>query len=126
MGQHLAHILCQKADELILYGRQMDLLTIAVHTARGIVDAQLAIDKDRCITSAALVIARLAQGHPDAGQKFINTERFGQIIIGPGIQRFDLVAIVTAGADHDDGRLCPTPQLADDFHAVCIRQPQIQ
>ena len=50
MGQHLAHILCQKADELILYGRQMDLLTIVVHTARSIVDAQLAIDKDRCIT----------------------------------------------------------------------------
>jgi len=46
--------------------------------------------------------AEAAQRHPYPRQQLADAERFGEVIIGAGVQRVDLVLLVGAGRQHDN------------------------
>ena len=61
-----------------------------------------------------------------ARQKLRNGKGLGQIVVRPRVQRLDLVRILISGADHEDRRFRPEPDLPDHLDAVAVRQPEIQ
>src|SRR5262249_8266997 len=71
--------------------------------------------------------ARPAPGDsPDAGQQFVNAEWLGDVVVGAGVQRVDLVVAVRATGEHHDGYRSPGAQRADDLYAVHVRQAEVE
>ncbi len=62
--------------------------------------------------------------HP--GKQLVHRERLGDVIVGAGVQRLDLVGAVGAAGQHDDRRVGPPPQALNDLHAIQVRQAEIQ
>ena len=59
----------------------------------------------------------LAQGGPDAGQKLLDGEGLGDVIVGPHVQAGDLIHHRIPGGEHDNGQLALLPQAAQHLHA---------
>src|SRR5260221_5562116 len=59
-------------------------------------------------------------------QHLPHPERLGEIVVGTGIQRGDLVRFVGARRQHDDRHRTPAAQIADELDAVEVRQPEVQ
>jgi hypothetical protein len=68
----------------------------------------------------------MAQGHSDTSQQLTGAEGFGQIIIGTGIQRPDLILFLVPGGDHDDRDFTPLPQALGHLETVEVREAQVQ
>jgi hypothetical protein len=64
------------------------------------------------------------RAHP--GQQLVHAERLGQVIVGPGVERFHLVRGVGPAGQHDDRRGSPAAQPADHVHAVHVGQSQVE
>ena len=85
----------------------------------------------RCSGRSALPVqapapASAAGDRPDAGQEFVDAERFGDVVVGAGVERVDLVAAVRPAGQHDDRDGCPGAQLADDLDAVDVGQAEVE
>ncbi len=50
-------------------------------------------------------LRRAAQMGADAGQQFLNAEWLGHVVVGAGIERLDLRALVIANRKHQHRRL---------------------
>ena len=127
MGQHLAGVFCQHADQLVLNGGQVNLGAAAVHAACGIVNAQFAVlIHAGLVPGTGSIIPHAAQRHAQPGQKLLHAERFGQVIVRTGIQGGYFVGIVTAGRNHQNGHIAPAADLADHLNTIHIRQAKVQ
>ena len=69
---------------------------------------------------------RVAQRHAHARQQLAHAEGLGHVVVGAGVERGDLVALLAARGEHDDRHLAPLPQPADHLQAVHIGQAQVQ
>ena len=67
-------------------------------TAVGQVDGVAADPRRR----AGLAVAAAAGDGPDPGEEFVDAERFGDVVVGAGVEGVDLVAAVRAAGQHDD------------------------
>jgi hypothetical protein len=67
-----------------------------------------------------------AQHRPDAGQEFLDAERFGDVVIGAGVEGVDLLPAVQAAGQDDDRYRGPGAQLADDLDAVEVGQAEVE
>jgi hypothetical protein len=56
----------------------------------------------------------------DAGEELIDAERFGDVVVGAGIEGGDLVATAGAAGEHDDGCRAPAAEAANDVDAVHV------
>jgi hypothetical protein len=62
----------------------------------------------------------------DPGKEFVDTEGFGDVVVGAGIEGGDLSgAVAASGEDHDRDR-GPGAQLADDLDAIEVGEAQIE
>ena len=127
MGEHLAHILRHQAQELILDGGQVQLIVAQEDTAGSEIHLQLAVDEHggRC-RLRRLHHCQASGRHADTRQQLLHREGLGQVVVRAVVQRLDLIAVLAAGADDDDGHIGPGADAPDDLHAVHIREAQIQ
>jgi hypothetical protein len=52
-------------------------------------------------------------------------ERFGQVVVGAGVERGDLFVLLRARGQDDHRNLRPAAQLADHVEAVGVGQPEV-
>ena len=62
----------------------------------------------------------------DAGEEFVDDERFGDVVVGTGVEGVDLVAAVGTAGEHDDRDDGPASQTADHLGAVHVGQAEIE
>jgi hypothetical protein len=67
-----------------------------------------------------------AQNRLDPRHQLARIEWLCHVVVGPEFEPHDLVDIVVAGGQHDDGEVGLRPDLAADFPAVQHRQHEIQ
>ncbi len=70
-----------------------------------------------------LVLRSTAQ---DPRQQLVGAERFGQVVIGAGVQSGDPVDLGGAGGQHDDRDRALPPQLPQELEAVESRHHDIE
>ena len=126
MGQHPAGILRQQAEQFVLNGGQVQFLAAQPGTARRQVHPERPVLKDRPRALRSRHQRQPALGGPQPCQQLLHREGLGQVVVCAGVQRLDLVCILTAGAEHQDGQLRPGTHPADHLHPVDIRQAQVQ
>ncbi len=69
---------------------------------------------------------RAPERDPDASVQLIDAERLGDVVVGAAFERLDLLALVVAtGQDQDGGRRL-SPDSADDLDAVHVGQAEIE
>src|SRR6185295_3428864 len=62
----------------------------------------------------------------DAGEQFVDAERFGDVVVGAGVERGDLVGAAGAAGQHDDGDGGPAAEAADDLGALHVGQAEVE
>jgi hypothetical protein len=60
------------------------------------------------------------------GHQLAHAKGLGQIIVGAGVERADLLGLVGAGRQHQHRHLGPRAQVAEHAHAVAVGQAQVQ
>ncbi len=60
-----------------------------------------------------------------ARKQLADAERLGHVVVGAGVECFDLCAFLDAGGQHDDRHRGPRANAADHLDAVDVRQPQV-
>jgi hypothetical protein len=68
----------------------------------------------------------VAQGYPQPGQQFAHAKWFGQIIIGPCVQRGDFIGFLIADREDNNWCLGSLSQPPGHFDPFDVGQPQIQ
>ena len=63
-----------------------------------------------------------AQGGADPGEQFAHAERFGDVVVGAGVEGVDLGFFYVAGGQHDDRQAGPGADSFDDGEAVHVGQ----
>ena len=63
---------------------------------------------------------------PQPGQQLVHAERLGQVVVGAGVERLDLVVLVLADRQDDDGHRAPAPQAAHHLDAVDAGQADVE
>ena len=121
-------MLGKEGHDVVLGLGQLDLLAFHEHLAAVVVDAQalgaeLAVG-GRTAQRGTVAVQPQRRAHP--GQQLAGAEGLCDVIVGPQIQRFDLVHLVGAGRQHDDGGHVLLPHGADQLQAVPVRQAQVQ
>ena len=121
-------MLGEERHDVVLGLGQLDLLLVHKHLAAVIIDAHSLCAElpRRGIAAAQGTVTVQAQGSTHAGQQLAGAEGLGDIVIGPQIQRFDLIHLVGAGREHHDGGHVLLPHGADKLQTVPVRQAQIQ
>ena len=104
--------------------RQSDCVTIAGDAASGQIDLEPIGDEPGGHLSAA-VLAATEQGS-DACQELVDAERLRLVVVGPQVQRLDLVAFVLADREHDDRGGRPRPEPAADLEPADRREVQVE
>ncbi len=124
MGQHLAGVLHQHAQQIVFLGRELDLLVADLDDAPHQVDRQLAETEDRAL---ALDLQLVAKRGPDAGQKLVHAERLGHIVVGAEIEGLHLGGLVAAAREHHDRHaLVLAAQQAQELEPLHVRQAEIE
>src|SRR6476646_8727189 len=68
----------------------------------------------------------MPERHADPGQQLGNPERLTQIIVGAEVKCRNLVMLLTAGGDHNDGSMPGAADLPSHLESIQIGQPEIQ
>ena len=154
MREDLAHVARQQAQQAVLDGREVNLRAVERDDARGVVDDKSPVAKHRrrgrggCRegrgaggAGSDCVRRRRGRGSSGAGgrrdgkvalrganarEKLTNREGLAHVVVGAGVQRADLVRVLAARADHDDGHDGPRADGADDLDAVDVGKPQVK
>ncbi len=123
MRQNLTGVTHQRDKQPVLDGRQ-------VHLALPDRDAAVSeIDLELTDREGGLVVRSrgpTTQRRPDTGEQLFGPERLAHVVICPGIQRADLVALLPAGREDNDGDRRPLPKPADDLQAIHVREAEVE
>ena len=127
MRQHLVGVMRQQAQELILDRRQMQFLAIHRGDAGIKIDMQLAgIERALGGNAARLRIRETPERRANARKQLLDRKRLGQVVVGAGIERANLVRILAARRDHNDRHARPCTHRLHHLDAVHIGQAQIE
>ena len=125
--EHAPHVSREEAEQAVLDGREMQLVPCESHHARGIVDHQVAVLEGRL---SGLVrrghVGEVAFGGAQACQQLAHREGLGEVVVGAGIERPDLVGVPRACRHHDDGDARPRPDLADDVDPIHVGEAEVE
>src|SRR5204863_5718673 len=116
VGDELPSVLSEDAQEVELDRRQVDLLPGAGDVAPLQVDDQIP-DLDARLPAA---VRRPPKHGSQASQELVRPERLRHVIIGAGVERAHLLALVADRREHDDRELAPAPDLAGDVDAAAV------
>src|SRR6185312_7905006 len=66
------------------------------------------------------------QRRTETGKQLVDAERLRDVVVGAGIERRDLLALVTDDGEHDDRNARPAPKLATDVRATRVRESKVE
>ena len=117
---HDAAVLGEVAEEGELAVREVEVGPVARGLHRGEVDDDLAEGQP------VAARARAAEHGADARQQFFQVERLGDVVVGAEVEALQLVGLLRARRQHDDGRLAPFPQEPHQFEAVAAGEHDVE
>ena len=124
LRHHLAGVGEQYAEQAVFDRRQMHRLASAGDDAARQIDPRFAEFDDRARLVAAAALP--AQQRTRTGAQFADAKGFGQVVVGPDVERLDLVLLVRACREDEDRHVRPSAQVADEVDAVAVGQAEIE
>ena len=111
---NLIRIHCQKLKHIKFLRCKIDLTFPDENTASFAINLHIPFHKHR--TAGRLFLAFRCSAHDclDSCLHFENIERLCDIVVRAGLKADDLVGVLAAGADDDDGQVRPAAHPADD------------
>src|SRR5262245_50219941 len=111
---HHPEVLGEAAEQPELDRRQTDFDAVP----RGTALLEIHLDVIKGEDLAALGSQRMAQSYPHPGQELAHAEWLGDVIVGAGVERLDLGALLGARRQHEDRHRRPGADPPDDLDAV--------
>ena len=68
----------------------------------------------------------MAERDPNPGEKLVDPEGLGEVVIGAEIERRHLVVLPAPRREDDNWRGSPLPQLSGDLETIAIGESEIQ
>ena len=119
-GQHEPAMVEQLPEEVELLRRELDLLLADVHLPPAGVDREVAVADDGALRQAALR-RRAAQDRLHAGDELARVERLRHVVVGADLEADDLVDVLVARREHEDGHVGGRADAPADLDAVDVR-----
>jgi len=117
-------VLDQNLKQLVLVGREVDLLRVDAD------DALFKIDLDRAEmhqrARAVHAGGGPAQSCANPRQQLAHREGLGDVVIGAQVECGDFVFLLAAGGKHQDRDLAPFPDFLNHFQPVAIGQAKVE
>ena len=66
------------------------------------------------------------QSDAHAGKELVDTERLGDVVVRAKVERVHLVALASAGREHDDRRARALADVADDLETVAVGKVEVK
>ena len=106
MGQHAVHVLGKQAQQFVFHGSQVQLLAVERDRCRGVVNDEAVVNKLRLLRGRVLrAVAQMTFGRAEPCQQLANGEGLCDVVVCPRIEGLDLVGVVAACAQNDDGHV---------------------
>src|SRR5690242_3815069 len=117
--------MCHKGPQKIIFSwRELHFVASHRHDPAYQIDAQISRAEDWMFTPLLQTMA-LCCAH--ASQKFVNSERFGDVVVCAKIEGLDFTLFIAAARKNNDRqRRAAAANAADDFQSVQIWKPQVQ
>ena len=97
----------EQGDELIFILGQIGVDAVHEHAVLAVVDGQCACGEDAGIGHGRAAVGRpgVADGRADTREQLFGAKGLRQVIVRARVQRGNLIALVAARGDDDDGNL---------------------
>jgi len=118
VGEDFSSVPCQECQKPEFRWRQPHWLSAPAHFMARKVESERPDLEDRL---GSITASRMTKRDPHAGEKLVHSEWFGEIVVRPRVERFNLVGFSPPRGQHQDGRATPLPYLANELHAIAIR-----
>ena len=99
-GEDLAAVIDEAAEELHLFGGEVDGGAVAVDGGDGEIDGDGA--ELEAGDGGEGFLAHAAEEGGDAGGEFVGVEGFGEVVVGAEVEALDAVGDLAAGGEHED------------------------
>jgi hypothetical protein len=113
VGEHFAGIAREEQEQVELLGREVDEAASDGNAVRGWIDEKVA-HLNGAVTDALRCASQMGA---DAGEEFLDVEGFGDVIIGAGVESFDLGVFLVANRENQDGNGGLSADGAAEFNA---------
>ena len=124
MGKHLACMLHEQPQQIVLLGRELHLLVADLDDAAHQIDAELIHVIDRPLP---VHLQLVSQRGAHAGEKLVHSERLRHVVVGAKIQGRDLASLIAAtGEHHDRQALLAVTYPAQELQSVNIGEAKIE
>jgi hypothetical protein len=120
-GEHLPRVSQEVHEDLEFLSSELDWPIAAQDLPRR----DIAVDVVESENIAA-VGAPTAEYRPDARQQFVERERLGDVVVGPGAQGDDLVCHLIAGGKHYDRDVRRAPNVFEELEAIEPRKANVE
>ena len=118
----------EQRNQLIFVLREICIAARDIDMVLGIVDRHIARGKHTriCDRSRAVWCSGMTNSSTDSRKQFFRAEGLGQIIVRARVERLDLIALMAACRNDQNGNLRPFSDVSEDRHAVHIRQAEVE
>src|SRR5580700_3748195 len=103
----------------------MDFVVAVVNESFAEIDSQVPYAENRA-QRVLRGLRRMAERDANARHELRGTKRLREVVVCPGVERFDFLRLLAACGDDDDGRGVPLAQALRDLEAVEVRQPEVE
>jgi hypothetical protein len=124
MREHLARVLHQDTQEVVLLGRQLHLFVADFDNAPHQVDGKVADPEHRPL---ALNLELISKRRPHARQKLLHAKGLRDKVVGAEIELFDLGSFVAAARKHHGRHVFSlSTNLAQKIEPLHIREAKVE
>jgi hypothetical protein len=123
MGQHLAGVHDEMAQQVEFLRGQLYLLAAAQDVAADQIDRQVARNKNR---QFPLRLEGATQCRAHSRHQLRHAEGLADVIVGAEVERLDHRPLVMARRQHDDWHRRCLADLADKFEAALVRKTEVE
>src|SRR3984957_18142152 len=122
LGNQPAPVAYQDLEELPLGRREPDVRAVPDDPLRGQVDREVLRRDDRFVRCGGSTADRRAE----PGEELVHAERLRDVVVGPGVERGDLLVLRPPHRQDDDRRRGPAADPVNDLGAVHVGQAKVE
>ena len=123
LRDELARVVDQHLDHVPLGRRQLHLLAVAMDALGDEVDGEVRRGDARLFGRRG---RDAAERGPQAREELAHAERLGDVVVGTGVERGDLVALRLARREDDDGHVGPAAEAGDHVEAGDVGEAEVE